>query len=97
MASVKKNIVIEGLSGTLKKQVVVKQYATRTVVSAYPDMSHIVPSEAQKSKRNRFKEAVAYAKAMMADQVKKSAYQANLPPGKTAYHAAIAHYLEKNK
>ncbi len=97
MAVVKNNLLIAGLSGTLKKQVVIKQYATGTVVSAYPDMSHIVPSEAQKSKRNRFKEAVAYAKTIMADPLKKSAYQANLPTGKTAYHAAIAEYLEKNK
>ena len=44
--------------------IVIKQYGDKTVVSKYPDMSNIIPSDSQKQKRSRFAEAVAYAKTI---------------------------------
>lgn len=48
----------------LGRQVVVKQYGNKTVVTAYLDMSKVKPSDKQKAKRKIFKEAVAYAQTI---------------------------------
>ncbi len=44
------NIKIQLLSGTIGKQLVVKQYVDKTVVSKYPDMSRVKARERQKQK-----------------------------------------------
>lgn len=83
---------MEGMSGTLHGQVF-KSYSYGTVVSKVPDMSNIVPSEKQKTERRKFREAVAYAKQIIADPTKKAEMAYRTPPGKLVYHQAIREYL----
>jgi hypothetical protein len=92
-----KNLLLEGMSGTFGKQMVIKQYKYGTVVSRVPDMTGIKPSRDQKQSRNRFKEAVAYAKSILNDAKKSAAYKKSLKKGETVYHKAIKEYLAKNK
>jgi len=86
------NLIIHGMSGTLHGHVF-KTYSYGTVVSKVPNMSNIVPSCDQKAKRERFKKAVAYAKAILANPVKKAEMAYRTPPGKLVYHQAIREYL----
>src|SRR5689334_874814 len=92
-----KNIVTDGLSGGIGKQIVFKQYGNKTVATRYPDMSNVKPSKAQKAKRGRFAEAVQYAQGILADAKKKAAYQLKIGKGKSVYHAAIKEFLQKGK
>jgi hypothetical protein len=95
MASVFNNILLEGVSGALGKQIVIKNYGGKTVITAYPDMSRVKPSKQQKAKRNVFREAVAYAQAINNDPSKKAVYKKKLKKGKSVYHAAIAEFMNK--
>jgi hypothetical protein len=75
---------------------VVKQYGNKTVVTAYPDMTHVKPSKLQKLKRKEFASAIAYARSIIKDPVKKAAYAKKLKRGERVYNAAIKEYLSSH-
>ncbi|RXK58839.1 hypothetical protein ESA94_15735 [Lacibacter luteus] len=97
MARTNNNVLLRQLRGQLGKQLVVKRYGTKTVVTAYPDMSNVKPSTLQITKRSLFAEAVAYAQGILHDPVKKAAYAQRLKKGQRVYHAAIKEFLSKTK
>lgn len=68
---------------------VFQQYKNKTVVTAYPDMSKVKPSEAQKKGQGVFADAVADATDITDDPVKKAEYQKKLKEGKSVYRFAI--------
>ena len=80
-----------------KESMVIKNYGDKAVVSRVPDMSNVVPTEKQIKAKGCFAKAVAYAQAIIADPVKKAAYQKKLPKGKTVYHAALKEYMKNNQ
>jgi hypothetical protein len=93
MAYIRKNVVMEGLSGMLADQIVLRQdKAGRTIVSIRP---HYGPnrefSETQLSQQDRFQEAAAYAKdasqreAIYAEKAANEVY--------SAYNAAVADWF----
>lgn len=93
--AVSSNPVLKNIKGHIQKTIVVKQYIHKTVITAYPDMSRIVRSEAQKKEQGRFKQAVAYARSILADPSQKSVFIKRLKPGQSVYHAAIAEFMKK--
>lgn len=93
MAESVNSILLHNLRGQIGKQLVIKHYGKKTVVTAYPDMSNVKPSKLQKAKRNDFAEAVAYAQGILHDPVKKKAYAKKLKKGKSVYHAAITEWM----
>jgi len=97
MARLAKNTALKGISGKLGKQLVFKQYGDKTVITLYPDMSRVKPSRKQKSNRNLFKEAVAYAKNINRTPALKQAYLKKVKKGESVYHYAIKEYLQKHK
>ena len=92
MAQVKDNIITKGLSGRVGKNIVFKNYGSKTVVSAYPDMSNIKLSAKQKKENNRFKEAMAYAKGQMGDPDSGAAYKARATGLQKPHNVAIADF-----
>ncbi len=96
MARINGNILLHGASGHIGKQVVIKQYAYGKVLSKFPNMSNIKPSKKQEEKRSKFSDAVAFAKGILKDAAKKTAYKKKLKPGQTVYHAALKEYLLLN-
>ena len=94
MASQKRNAVTQGLSGKVYGQLLFKQYNYGTVVTKIPDRSKVFLSEKQKSCNSTFQLAVAYARAVISNPVKKAEYESVLVKGKTVYHTAIAEFLE---
>jgi hypothetical protein len=92
-----KNALLKGLSGTVGKQFVFKQYRGKTVVSQYPDMSNVKPSELQKEKRSLFAEAVKFARSINNNPKQKAVYLKKAEKGQSAYHCALKEYLDKHK
>jgi len=92
MAKVRKNIVVQGLSGLLGDQLVLKHdKAGRTIVSAKPTFDeNRAFSEGQKEVHENFRDAAAYAK-----DAKDQAVYVNLAEGTpmSAYNVALADWF----
>ena len=86
------------ISGAVGKSFVIRHYKFGTFMSKYPDMTKIVASKEQRKCRNLFKEAVAWAKTVIADADRKKEWQKRLKKSKRVYHAAIKQFmLRENK
>lgn len=94
MAIVKKNIVTDGLSGKLGKNLVFRQSNGRTVVSSSPTPTDI-SSEKQVDQRKLFTRAAHYAKTQMADPVFGEKYRmaAKAKGIRTPNNLAVQDYL----
>ncbi len=99
MATLPKDHPFNGMTGTLGGNLIFKNYQGKTVISKKPDMRMAQKnlSPLQKINQIRFKEAVAYARSIIKDIDKKTAFAADLPIGKTVFNAAIQDYLSKHK
>lgn len=95
MASSTSNIILSQLKGQIGKQLVVKQYGKKTVITRYPDMSRIKPSALQKNKRKVFAKAVSYAQAINNNPKQKALYARKVKKGQSVYHFAIKEYMRK--
>ncbi len=97
MARLRKHAVLEGLSGTVGRELVFKQYADKVVVSKYPDMSGIRATPLQVLQRSKLKEATAYASFALRDPDLRAKYERELKPGENVYQKAKKDYFEKLK
>lgn len=95
MAIANLNALFKELKGALGKQIVIKQYKSKTVITAYPVTKKRKPTQLQKIFQNDFTKAVKYAQAIVRDPVKKKAYAKKVKPGQTVYNYAIAEYKKK--
>ena len=98
MAIGKGNLVLQNISGAIGKNLVIKQYADKIVISTYPWIPKRKPYPLQKIYRDRFKEAVKFARGIMyirdpRNQELKKQYEQQLKPGEQLYHYLIAEYL----
>jgi hypothetical protein len=92
MARIRQNIIVQGMSGAIGKQIVVKRFGNVEVISNYPDMRHVKKSVRQKVENNKFREATIYARTQMLDPIAKAAYKAKAVGLQRAYNVAIADY-----
>ena len=92
MAIVKRNPLIDGLSGKVGG-FVFKQHRQTTVLSIKPDCSKVKLSDKQVRANGKFKLAVVYAKGVLRDPEKCKAIEAKLQPGRSVYHTALAEFL----
>jgi hypothetical protein len=84
------------IRGAIGKKFVVKHYkGGKSVRTKFPDMSGIVPTEKQKVRRDLFREAVVWAKWIIADEKRKLAFKKTLPRKKRrkVYQAALQLYM----
>ena len=75
--------------------IVIKKYGDKTVVSKYPDMSNIIPSDSQKQKRNRFAEAVCYAKTINSSNILRNDFLRRVGEVKSVYQSALKEFLQR--
>ncbi len=97
MAQSSSSMLLRHFRGQIGKQIIVKRYGKKTVITAYPDMSRVKPSKLQKKKRSVFAAAVAYAQMINNDPVQKAAYKNKVKTGQTVYHAAIKEYMGRSQ
>lgn len=99
---VTRNPLLAGARGGLAKTVVFKQMYGKTVMTNYP-RKVMIPREqqsvAQRTTRNNFRDAAAYAKQVLRDPVQKTYYEKKKKRLGlySAYQAAITDYMRKLK
>jgi hypothetical protein len=94
MAKVKLNPLMVEVSGTMGDFVFKRSRKGEAIVARRPRKSNTEPSEAQKAHRERFKLAIAYARAAMADPAVRTLYEERAAKeGKSAFAAAQSDYF----
>ncbi|MFA0963377.1 hypothetical protein AB9P05_16355 [Roseivirga sp. BDSF3-8] len=93
MAVIERNPWISGASGMVMDEVVYRQRAGKTILSAKPRKSLKPASEKQKQHRERFREASRYAKAAAKHGVKGALYAEQADGFNSAYNIALKDYL----
>ncbi|MEP7111244.1 MAG: hypothetical protein ABI760_24825, partial [Ferruginibacter sp.] len=72
---VKLSFVQRMIQGAIGKEYVIKHYRYGIIKTKFPDMTKIIAFPGQRKCRNLFREAVAYAKSVIADKEKKKEWQ----------------------
>ncbi|MCB9112829.1 MAG: hypothetical protein H6634_16425 [Anaerolineales bacterium] len=92
MAKIRKNIIIQGFSGTLGDQLIIKQdKAGRTILAVPPTFSeNRTFSEAQQAQHEKFREASTYAKDAKSEEIYQE--KAEGTP-QTPYNVAMADWF----
>ena len=97
MAKITLNPMIQHISGRMGDVIYRISATGEQLITKVPDMSNVKWSKAQKEHRRRFKQAVAYAKAAMADpQVRPIYEQMAAEPHKRPYDMAVSDYFKGN-
>jgi hypothetical protein len=91
MAESKNNVITHGLSGKIDL-LVFRQRNGKTLVSKAPK-EITQTSLAQEQVKQRFQQAVIYAKAAIANATTKEAYDSKAEAGQSAYNVAIADFF----
>ncbi len=93
------NPIFKGFSGSIARQLTFKQVNGKTIFTVFPDRSKVIYSPAQLQERDRFRQAVAFAKVMISHQVLKDSYalKARKLNLRSAYHAALAEFMCKGE
>jgi hypothetical protein len=68
MARVSRNILLRGLSGSIDKTIVIKNYRGKTIICQYPRRRKAELSEKQKRQAEKLKEAVAFARGVLKNE-----------------------------
>ncbi|MFM7859106.1 MAG: hypothetical protein ACKO96_46085, partial [Flammeovirgaceae bacterium] len=90
MANVKLNALVDGVSGKVGKNIVLRQRGGRTLLATKPETSQVF-SEKQKAQRERFQQAVRFAKSILLQPEAKAEYEklAQANEFLTPYSAAV--------
>jgi hypothetical protein len=91
MAKSTRNVVTQGLSGTVGT-LVFSQRGGQTVVGMRPQGQREF-NEEQKEYQRRFQRGILYGKAAIADVEMKAEYQQKAKPGRSAFNVAVADFL----
>ena len=95
MAKVKLNPTILRIQGKMGNAVFRLSHTGELSMTKIPDMSRVKWSKAQKEHRQRFKEAVAYAKVAMADEKVRLKYEKLAKKlGKRPFDMAVSDYFK---
>src|SRR5258706_15425569 len=95
MAKITLNPIVERAQGKMGNIVFRRSHTGEMSITKLPDMSHVKWSNAQKDHRQRFKQAVAYAKAAMAEPKVRSKYEkAAVKAGKRPFDLAVSDYFK---
>ena len=85
------------IQGSIGKNFVVKHYGKRVVITKFPDMNHIQPTVKQLKQHELFRNAVKYAKEIIADPGRKADWQKRLKRKNGVYNAAIKAFMLREK
>jgi hypothetical protein len=95
MAKVIDNLIIQGLSGRIGKQVVIRRRRDGSIVvaAAPPRNTGRIPTEGQAAYRERFRAAIAHAKVAKNDP---EVIRAASERGQSAFNWAVSDYLARH-
>ena len=97
MAKITLSPMFQEIRGRLGDYVFRRTHTGEVILSKVPDMSRVKWSKAQKAHRQRFKKAVAYAKAAMAEPKVRAVYdKMAAKKGKRPFDMAVSDYFKGN-
>ena len=85
------------IRGAIGKKFVIKHYKYGVVKTKYPDMTRIIPSEAQRIRRRLFRRAVVYAQKVYANPVLKEEQRRMLRRPKRLFQALMKDWFRQQK
>jgi hypothetical protein len=94
VASVSRNILLRGLSGSIDKTIVIKNYRGKTIVCKYPRMRKVEPSEKQKRQTEKMKEAVAFARGILKNEKLSAQYARKAKKSLSLYHYLVKIHMK---
>jgi hypothetical protein len=95
MAKVTLHPMVQRVRGKLGSAVFRRSHSGAMTLTKIPDMSQVKWSKAQKEHRQRFKKAVAYARAAMADAKVRARYEKSAAKqGKRPFDLAVSDYFK---
>jgi hypothetical protein len=84
------NFLLKGVRGTINKQIVIRQYGSKTVLSGYPNISNYKPSAKQKRRHEIMRLANKEVRRIKADKALREAAQLRLNlPSNMLHHALL--------
>ena len=93
MAKIKLNPIVEEVSGKFGN-IVFRQTGDRTILTRRPDFSGLQPTDVQAAQRERFRQAVAYGKVVIADEASRKVYEnAAQAKGLSVFALSVADFL----
>ncbi len=93
MAKIKLNPIVEEVSGKFGN-IVFRQTGDRTILTRRPDFSGLQPTDVQSAQRERFRQAVAYGKVVIADEASRKVYEnAAQDKGLSVFALSVADFL----
>ena len=96
--AISENILLKKLSGHIGRQLVVKQYGDKTVVTSYPDMSNRKLSPKQLAVNEVMYEANNVARSTIANEARRNEAQLRLNVTRNKlYTSLIKEYFQKAK
>jgi valyl-tRNA synthetase len=94
--AISKNFLLKGVRGTLNKQIVIRDYGDKVVLSDYPDMDRRKLSPKQVRRIEIMKLAYEELRSIKADQQLRDAAQLRLNvPSNKLHHALLQELLLK--
>jgi hypothetical protein len=95
MAKITLNQIVTNVRGKVGEFVFRRTHTGEMILSKVPDMSNVKWSKAQQAHRQRFKEAVAYAKAAMAEPKVRAMYEKSATEQhKRPFDMAVSDYFK---
>ena len=95
MAKITLSPLVKDIRGQIGDYVFRRTHTGELIMTKKPDMSKVKWSKAQKEQRRRFKEAVAYAKAALAEPKVRAKYEKRAAKeNKRPYDLAISDYFK---
>lgn len=85
------------IQGAIGKKFVIKHYKWGIIQTKYPNMSNIIASAKQRKCRDLFKDAVAFAKTVLADESLRQKWENRLRKKYRIFNAIIKEYILMEK
>ena len=90
----RKDSLIKPMSALFAERVLVQAHGKDFILTQLKPRRRKKSSEAQKTRQEKFKEAVAYAKYILKDPKIKKKYDRNLKGHRNAFQAVVAEYMK---
>ena len=87
--AISNNPLLKGVRGAINKQIVVREYFGKTIISGYPDMSGRKQSQKQTRQTDRLKQANIEERAILSDEQQRNAAQVRLNVQRNRLRSAL--------
>lgn len=96
--AISKNMLLNGITGSISKQIVLRNYRGKIVVSAYPNMDGVKFTDKQLKRQKLMAQATAESKLVMNDEQLRNAALIRLNvPRNRLFNALIKDFFAKQR